>query len=174
MLAVLSAKQKGLVPAVATVCPHSRHPFCPAHDRRTLAEPLAEADAVLKKELRRTVRQQVGDLLRQEPRTTPGPAGILTVTGRLPSPRAKPTAPASHSAPPQDTLAGPESKAAEVITPLGRHTRYLLTLKGRPPCRLAGMETSERLQNVAQCSLDLRAEHDDPRLAQLYQGLQTA
>ena len=33
---------------------------------------------------------------------------------------------------------------------LFRHTRYLLTLKGRPPFRLAGLETYERLQNVAQ------------------------
>jgi hypothetical protein len=55
-----------------------------------------------------------------------------------------------------------------------RHTRYLLTLKGRPPLRLAGLETYERLQNVAQCSLDLLAERYDPRLAQLYQGLQAA
>ena len=39
-----------------------------------------------------------------------------------------------------------------------RHTRYLLTLKGRPPFCLAGMETYERLQNVAQHSLDLLAK----------------
>ena len=52
--------------------------------------------------------------------------------------------------------------------------RYLLTLKGRPPSRLAGLETYERLQHVAQCSLDLLAERYDPRLAQLYQGLQAA
>jgi hypothetical protein len=36
------------------------------------------------------------------------------------------------------------------------------------------METYERLQNVAQCSLDLLAERYDPRLGQLYQGLQAA
>jgi hypothetical protein len=68
----------------------------------------------------------------------------------------------------------PEVKADEVITQLFRHTRYLLTLKGRPPFRLAGMETYERLQNVAQYSLDLLAKRYDPRLAQLYQGLQSA
>jgi hypothetical protein len=62
----------------------------------------------------------------------------------------------------------------EVITPLLRHTHYLLTLKGRPPFRLAGIETYERLQNVRQCSLDLLAERYDPCLAQLYQGLQAA
>jgi hypothetical protein len=68
----------------------------------------------------------------------------------------------------------PEVKADEVITPLLRHTRDLLTLKGRPPFRLAGMETYERLQYVAQCSLDLLAARYDSRLAHVYQGLQAA
>jgi len=174
ILAVLSDKQTGLVPAVATVLPHSRHQFCQAHYLRNLAEPLAEADAAFKGALRKTVREQVGDLSRQEPRTAPGQPGVLTVTGLLPSPLEKPTAPASQSPSPRDPLTAPESKAAEVITHLFRHTRYLLTLKGRPPFRLAGMETYERLQNVAQYSLDLLAKRYDPRLAQLYQGLQSA
>jgi len=34
-----------LVPAVATVLPHSRYQFCQAHYLRNLAAPLAEADA---------------------------------------------------------------------------------------------------------------------------------
>jgi len=34
-----------------------------------------------------------------------------------------------------------EPEADEVITQLFHHTRYLLTLKGRPPFRLAGLET---------------------------------
>ena len=174
MLAVLSDKHTGLVPAVATVLPHSRHQFCQAHYLRNLAEPLAEADAAFKGALRKTVREQVGDLSRQEPRTAPGQPGVLTVTGLLPSPLEKPTAPASQSPSPRDPLTAPESKAAEVITHLFRHTRYLLTLKGRPPFRLAGMETYEQLQNVAQYSLDLLAKRYDPRLAQLYQGLQSA
>src|SRR5437867_1272333 len=174
ILAVLSDKQTGLVPAVATVLPNSRYQFCQAHYLRNLAEPLAEADAAFKGELRQTVRQHVGALIRQEPCTAPGQAGVLTVTGLLPTPLAKPTAPAAHSPPPRDTRTVPEVKADEVITQLFRHTRYLLTLKGRPPFRLAGMETYERLQHVAQCSLDLLAERYDPRLAQLYQGLQSA
>src|SRR5256712_1043957 len=77
ILAVLSDKQTGLVPAVATVLPHSRYQFCQAHYLRNLAEPLAEADAAFKGELRQTVRQQVGDLIRQEPCTAPGQAGVL-------------------------------------------------------------------------------------------------
>ena len=174
ILAVLSDKQKGLVPAVAAVLPHSRHQFCQAHYLRNLAAPLAEADAVFKMALRQSVRQQVGDVLRQDSQTEPGQAGVLTVTGLLPSPLEKSTAPASLSPLPRDTLTGPESKAEEVITHLLRHTRYLLTLKGRPPLRLAGLETYERLQHVAQCSLELLAERYDLRLAQLYQGLQEA
>jgi len=174
ILAVLSDKQTGLVPAVATVLPHSRYQFCQAHYLRNLAEPLAEADVAFKGELRKTVREQVGDLIRQEPRTAPGHPGVLTVTGLLPSPLAQPTAPTCHSPTPRDPLTGPEAKAAEVITQLVRHTRSLLTLKGRPPFRLAGIETYERLHNVAQLSLDLLAERYDPRLAQLYQGLQSA
>src|SRR5437870_10120896 len=98
----------------------------------------------------------------------------MTVTGLLPSPLDKPTAPASQSPTPRDTRTAPASEADEVITQLFRHTRYLLTLKGRPPFRLAGMETYERLQNVARLSLDLLATRDEARLAQLSQGLQSA
>jgi Transposase, Mutator family len=174
ILAVLSDKQTGLVPAVATVFPHSHYQFCQAHYLRNLAEPLAEADAAFKGALRHVVRQRVGDLIRQEPGTAPGNAGVLTVTGLVPTPLATPTAPASHSSTPRDTRTTPEPNADEVITPLLRHTRYLLTLKGRPPFRLAGLETYERLHNVAQLSLDLLATRYDPRLAHLYQGLQAA
>jgi Transposase, Mutator family len=172
ILAILSDKQTGLVPAVAAVLPHSRHQFCQAHYLRNLAEPLAEADAAFKGEVRKTVRAHVGDVIRQEPRTVPGQAGVLTVTGLLPSPLALPVAPAT----PSPALWGPglESAADDVIAQLFRHTRYLLSLKGRPPFRLAGLETYERLQNVACLSLDLLAQRYEPRLAQLYQGLQTA
>jgi hypothetical protein len=174
ILAVLSDKQKGLVPAVAAVLPDSRHQFCQAHYLRNLAEPLAEADTAFKMALRHNVRQQVGDVLRQDAQTAPGPSGVLTVTGLVPSPLATPTVRACQSPPPRGTLPASEVKADEVIPHLMRHTRYLLTLKGRPPFRLAGIETYERLQNVAQYSLDLLAQRYEPRLAQLYQGLQSA
>jgi hypothetical protein len=78
---VLSAKQTGVAPAVATVLPKSRHQFCQAHALRNLAEPLAEIDAAFQGALRTSVRQQVGAVLRQEPQTAPGQAGVLTVTG---------------------------------------------------------------------------------------------
>jgi hypothetical protein len=174
ILAVVSDKQTGLVPAVATALPGSRHQLCQAHYLRNLAEPLAAADAAFKGELRHAVRQQVGDLMRQASLRAPGHAGLLTVTGLLPSPVEEPTAPAAPCPAPSaaPTAAAPE--AEPVITQLVRHTRYLLTLKGRPPFRLAGIETYERLSNVASLSLDLLAKHYEPRLAQLYQGLQAA
>jgi Transposase, Mutator family len=172
ILAVLSDKQTGLGPAVATVWPNSRHQWCQAHYLRNLAEPLAEADAAFKGDLRKTVRHHVGDLLRQEPRAEPGQAGVLTVTGLVPGPLEAPPVPASPRLAPRVPSTAPELAADAVVTQLFRHTRYLLTLKGRPPFRLAGLETYERLQNVARCSLDLLATRYEPRLAQLYQGLQ--
>ena len=174
ILAVLSDKQTGLVPAVATVLPNSRHQFCQVHSLRHLAEPLAEADAAFKGELRKTVREQVGDVIRQEPRRPPGHAGVLTVTGLLPSPLEEPTAPTCHSPAPSASPTASAPEADQVFTQLVRHTRYLLTLKGRPPFRLAGMETYERLHSVACLSLDLLAQRYEPRLAQLYQGLRSA
>src|SRR2546425_30614 len=99
MLAVLSDKQTGVMPAVATGLPQSRYQFCQAHYLRNVAEPLAEADSALKVALRKTVRQQGGTLMRQEPHTAPGQAGVLTVTGLCPRPlrpQEDTTAPASQ------------------------------------------------------------------------------
>jgi len=174
ILAVLSDKQKGLVPAVAAVLPHMRHQFCQAHYLRNLAEPLAEADAAFKVALRQTVRQHLGGVIRPAPRTAPGQAGLLTVTGLLPSPLDAPHPPVSHSPSPASSLTAPVPAADEVVTQLVGHTHYLLTLKGRPPVRLAGIETYERLQGVARFSLELLAQRYEPRLAHLYQGLQAA
>ena len=174
ILAVRSDKQTGLGPAVAEVLPHSRQQVCQAHSLRNLAEPLAEVDAAFQVELRQHVRAQGGAVRRQEPRGEPGHAGIFTVTGLLPTPLAAPKTPAAQS---PMSLGAPTAlapQANEVLTHLFRPTHYLLRLKGRPPFRLAGMETSERLQNVVQCSLDLLAERYAPRLAHLYQGLPSA
>src|SRR5881296_676148 len=82
ILAVLSDKQTGLVPAVATVLPNSRYQFCQAHYLRNLAEPLAEADAAFKGALRHHVRQQVGDMIRQEPQGA-RPGGCLDRDGLI-------------------------------------------------------------------------------------------
>jgi hypothetical protein len=174
ILAVLSDKQTGLVPAIATVLPHSRHQFCQAHYLRNLAEPLAAADTAFKSALRKTVREQVGALLRQTPQRLPGHAGVLTVTGLLPSPVEEPMAPTCRHPASAAAPTASEPEAEKIITQLLGHTRYLLALKGRPPLRLAGMETYERLHGVACLSLDLLAKRYEPRLAQLYQGLRAA
>jgi hypothetical protein len=174
ILAVLSDKQTGLVPAVATILPNSCHQFCQVHYLRNLAEPLAAADAAFKGELRTTVRKQIGAVLRQASQRSPDHAGVLTVTGLLPSPVEEPTVPACQRLTPSASPTASDPEAEQVITQLCRHTRYLLTLKGRPPFRLAGMETYERLQHVTCLSLDLLAQRYEPRLAQLYQGLQSA
>ena len=55
-----------------------------------------------------------------------------------------------------------------------RHTRYVLTLKGRPPFRLAGIETYQHLQGVVALSQELLALRHDLRLLALSHGLQTA
>jgi len=167
ILAVLSDKQTGLRPALAKVLPKSRHQWCQAHYLRNLAEPLAETDAAFKAELRQTVRQHVGDLIRSDPRAEPSQAGVGSVTGLLPS------APSVTAAPGTAALT-PESTADEVVTQLFRRTRYLLTLKGRPPFRLAGLETYDQLHDVAGFGLELLSRHYDPRLAELVQGLKSA
>jgi hypothetical protein len=174
MLAVLSDKHTGLVPAVRTVLPTRRPQFCQAPYLHHLAAPLAEAAAAFKVERRQTGRQHVGALIRWEPRTEAGQAGVWTVTGLWPSPLQEPLAAPSPTAQPTvaPASAGPEVDAG--VPPRVRPTRSLLPLKGRPPFRLAGTETYERLHRVARCSLALRAQRYEPRRAQLYQGLQAA
>jgi hypothetical protein len=83
VLAVLSDKQQGLLPAVAKVFPQARHAFCQMHYLRNAAIPVAEADETMKITLRQQVRKTIGPLIRQEPAEQPG---VLTATGLLPSP----------------------------------------------------------------------------------------
>jgi hypothetical protein len=208
ILAVLSDKQTGLVPAVATILPHARHQFCQAHYLGNLAEPLAEADSAFNVALRKAVRHEVGPLIRAEPPPDSSQPGVLTVTGLLPSPllgavdpeplrpvAAEPEPPPAEASedpllsfdPPSPATLPPTVNPAptatvqpemgvadEVVTQLLRRTRYLLTLKGRPPLRLAGLETYQRLQEVLTLITELLAHRQDPRLACLAQGLQTA
>ena len=105
---MLSDKQTGLVPAVATALPNSRHQLCQAHYLRNLAEPLAAADAAFTGELRKTVRQHVGALLRQEARKPPDHTGVLTMTGLLPSPVEESTAPSCQSLLPAASPSAPD------------------------------------------------------------------
>jgi hypothetical protein len=174
ILAVLSDKQKGLPEAVATVLPEACHHFCHAHYLKNLAEPLAKADSAFTVDLRKAVRAEVGLLIRAENASpTPQPA-VLTVTGLLPDPpqpRPDPESPSTES------VASDHSDRAvadAIVTQLLRHTRYLLTLKGRPPFRLAGIEAYQRLQGVVVLSQELLAHRHDSRLAGLSNGLRTA
>ena len=174
ILAVLSDKQKGLLPAVSTVLPDAHHHFCHAHYLRNLAEPLAEADSAFKVELRKAVRQEVGVLIRAEKPTEAPQSNVLTVTGLLPD---DPPAAVEPESPEPESSVVPSSDAAladEVVTHVLRHTRYLLTLKGRPPFRLAGIETYQRLQGVITLTEELLDHRCDPRMARLNQGLRVA
>jgi superfamily I DNA and/or RNA helicase len=60
------------------------------------------------------------------------------------------------------------------VQDLKRRVRYLLTLKGRPPFRLAGIEMFERLTEVETCLETLIQYSAEPQLIQLHKGLHTA
>jgi hypothetical protein len=167
VLAVLSDKQRGLVPAVAAVLPDARHQFCQPHYLRNLAEPLTERDTSFKVALRKAVRKEVGDLVRLEKPADSPQNGLLTITGMLPD--AQQPALETPASPSTDTV-----QAAEVVTQVLRHTRYLLTLTGRPPLRLAGVETYQRLQKVVKLSTQLLAHRHEQQLSTLSTGLQSA
>jgi len=161
--AVLSDKQRGLVPAVAIVFSQAKHAFCQVHYLQNAAAPVAEADEGMKMALRKGVREEIGDLIRQEQVEN---SGVLTITGLLPSP-----APQTVKA----SLPQTRQQVCESIRQdLQRRVRYLLTLKGRPPFRLAGLEMFGRLTEVKDCLDRLIAQHPDPCLEQLRQGLQKA
>jgi hypothetical protein len=171
--AVMSDKQRGLVPAVAAVFPEAKHAFCQMHSLKNMAAPVAEANETMKVALRKQVREEVGALIRCE-RATEAP-GVLTVTGAVPSP-----VPVCPGAPPQDTapspaelpVAAPDAAAREdIVQDLLRRVRYLLTLKGRPPFRLAGIEMFERLTDVATCLDTLIHHHAEARLVHLRHSL---
>ena len=164
--AVMSDKQSGLLPAVAEVFPQARHAFCQSHYLRNIAVPVAEADEAMKMLLRQDVRAAIGQNIRQEDVES---EGILTVTGVLPSPV---EAPAMLSEPvlPKDS----EQVRDAITRDLCRRIRYLLTLKGRPPLRLAGMEIFVGLSEVMECLDRLIVHHSTPQLLALHHGLQTA
>lgn len=174
ILAVLSDKQNGLLGAVATVFPTARHHFCHTHYLRNLAEPWAEQDSAFNVTLRKAVRQAVGALLRTERLTPTTSANVLSVTGLLPNaPLTQATGDADCAEAASAPTAAPRPTDA-VVTQLCHHTRYVLTLKGRPPFRLAGLETYQRLQAIVTLSTSLLADHYDPRLSQLQRGLRMA
>jgi hypothetical protein len=167
VLAVISDKQRGLIPAVTSILPNARHQFCQPHYIRNLAEPIADCDSSFKMTLRKAIRSEVGDLIRLEKSSKQSQDGLLTITGMLPDD----DQPVEESTPDAEIEA---TLANEVVSQVLRHTRYLLTLAGRPPLRLAGIETYRRLQNVVDLITDLLIHRQDPSLVRLSAGIQAA
>jgi hypothetical protein len=62
----------------------------------------------------------------------------------------------------------------EIMQVLQQRIRYLLTLRGRPPFRLAGIEMYDRLSEVNACLQAMLDMQSDRRLRQLQQGLEDA
>lgn len=184
--AVLSDKQRGLVPAIGVVFPKARHAFCQSHYLGNIAEPVAEADEAMKVSLRKQVRAEIGELIRPEQVEQPG---VLTVTGLLPTPlkqeeaadlppKTSPHKPLSGAEAEEAEVAGQgeeidlvEHKPEEIESAIKRRIRYLLTLKGRPPFRLAGIEMYERLKEVSDNLEEMIAHLPSLCLEQLHQGL---
>ena len=164
--AVMSDKQSGLLPAVAEVFPQSRHAFCQSHYLRNIAIPVAEADEAMKVRLRQNVRTAIGQHIRQDDVVE---EGILTITGVLPSPLEIST---KFSAPVFSENG--EQLRDSILRDISRRIRYLLTLKGRPPLRLAGIEMFSGLSEVKECLERLMLYHTTPQLQILHDGLQTA
>ena len=173
VMAVMSDKQRGLEPAVRVVFPQAKHAFCHMHYLKNVAEPVAKEDEAMKVALRKEVRGEVGDLIRQEKVEK---AGLLTVTGLVPTPVEEPQAPPEEACPPDSpVLPDPvDSEQEAIVQDLLRRVRYLLTLKGRPPFRLAGVEMFERLSEVKSCLDTLISHRTDARLVTVRQGLHQA
>ena len=163
--AIISDKQKGLLPAVAVVFPHAKHGWCHSHYFKNAAEPVAKADEAMKSALRKNVRAEIGALLKPP---TVEKQESLTVTGMIPSPVPEMT-PAAVSQPAQL-----KTERESIIQDILHRVRYLLTLKGRPPFRLAGVETFERLEEVKRCLDQLIRHEAEPRLVELREGLRQA
>ena len=181
---VLSDKQRGLLPAIESVFPNAKHALCQSHYLKNISEPIATADETMKVTLRKKVRSSIGQTIRAEQVEHPG---VLTVTGLLPSALELESSVAeSESTETQrqdsSTLgeavkkkeatnteegAGAETEAQqrdEIVTVLQQRIRSLLTLKGRPPFRLAGIEMYDRLSEVNVCLQSMLEMQSDDRL----------
>jgi hypothetical protein len=148
---IISDKQRGLLPAVSVVFSQAVHGFCQLHHLDNAAEPVAEADEQMKISLRQGVRAAVGGLIRQKQAEKPT---VLTVTGVIPTPVVLSTPlpapePAEIAAWEREAIVVAQS--ATIVQDILQRVRCLLTLKGRPPFRLAGIERFTRLQEVETC-----------------------
>ena len=168
--AILSAKQRGLEPAVTAVFPATPHAWWQLHYLHNAAAPVAAAVEQLQVTLRQDIQDRVGPLIRQE--AGPAAPGVLTVTGLLPAPLAPSVAGTAST--PVETAPTPAEARKRIVKDLLRRVRYLWTLKARPPFGLAGLEMVERLSEVVTCLDHLLHHQPEARLAQLRSGLQPA
>lgn len=172
VIAVMSDKRRGLEPAVPIVFPQAKHSFCQMHYLKNAAEFVAEEDQAMKVTLRKMARDDVGDLIRREKVEKPG---VLTVTGLVPTPVEKAQKQVKTEPQVSQTTVDPVAQEHEtIVRDLQRRVRYLLTLKGRPPLRLAGIEMYERLTEVETCLNTLLNHRTDSRLVELKRGLHSA
>ena len=165
--AVMSDKQRALLLAVAEVFSGVPHGFCQFHYLDNAAEPIAAADEQMKIELRQGVRAKIGGLIRHKQAEKPV---MAVVTGLLPSPVPAISTPTAPLAPKVAT----EQQRESIVQDILARVRYLLTLKGRPPFRMAGIEMFARLQEVVECVRELIEHFPEVRLLKLLDGLQTA
>ncbi len=175
VLAVLSDKQRGLEPGVPAVFPKAKQTFCQSHYLTNVVASVAEYDESMKVALRVAVRNEIGPLVRQEEVESPG---VLTITGLIPTPLELPKEiELPEQAPVQDNLDLPdpvETERETIVQDILRRVRYLLTLKGRPPFRLAGIEMFDRLREVATCLETMMSKYPDTCLLAVEQGLRQA
>ncbi len=163
VLAILSDKQRGLLPAIETVFPQAKHALCQSHYFKNIAEPATSADETMKVALRKTVRESAGELICPESVEKPG---VMTVTGLIPS--------LVEDASGKPVAESVEKERKSIVDALLRRVRYLLNLKGRPPFRMAGIEMFEGLEEVCECVESLIAYVSDERLVKLQKGLAQA
>jgi hypothetical protein len=200
--AVLSDKQQGLVPAVKELFPEAAYTFCQSHYLGNLSTPISTADEAFKVSLRKEVRSEIGSLVRPEEVESSGvllvtgmlptPLADKSLPGAAAGPLCQeesqtllpPTLPpqtiADESKLPQvDCQKGQEDtdkqkERQEIETMLKRRIRYLLTLKGRPPFCLAGLEMYRRLNEVGDCLDEMLNNCYSPLLQALKDGLDNA
>ncbi len=206
--AILSDKQRGLLPAVERVFPKANHAYCQAHYLKGLAEPIAEKDSEMKVKLRKMVRQEIGEVVREEEVEAPG---VLTVTGLVASAikdkcsqpvdtkadtvvvkidtaietkvrekgcLANPTMAKDNSTPDRadakNKAEEAETERQKIVQDIRRRVRFLLTLKGRPPFRLAGLEMYRGLQEVVIILGKMLEHRPDNTLMTINQALSRA
>ncbi len=215
--AILSDKQRGLMPAIARVFTKEKHAYCQAHYLNNLAAPIADKDSEMKVSLRKMVRKEIGEIVREEEVEAPG---VLTVTGLVASPiqdenkqtvepipetviktghvgtdnagansnvkmeilkEITPVNPVTEEENGTSIIADTEDKVNETMTTrqeivqdIRRRVRFLLTLKGRPPFRLAGLEMYRGLQELVIVLDKMLAHYPDATLMTIHHALSSA